>query len=522
MAANNGISYIVVTTLAIFYIYYLLFYPYAFNYQTDINDYYVIRFVLAIILFIYIILHSLILSSTKFGAEFFIFFNLYFLISNYNKGNEYSIILFATMAIGAILYFGKPIFPRALFAIILGALLLEIVLIIRQVIISSSIYHLTGTFNNTGITAIYLTVHIPILEYFFFYRKNTIEIQINRKTRTGTGRYELKNDREYSVLIFYTYLVLVFTYLLVVRSRISIAAFAVCAIIFIFNMQSQQLKKKWSLLSKKIKILNIILGVSTISIFVIWLLSIKKGSLYGHLLLFKIAAKNLTENFWFGTGVGHFTSQYPRWQANFFSSSSYSTTDWLSASESYLAFNEYIQLFETVGILGFVFGSSILFVFFSLKSHSNKKLMIALKTTVLAILICGLSSYPFHVNVLLLLLIICIIIASSLKENNFSTPWFPIYILDKHTRFYRVCLIILYASSVQHLIISGVQLYSFYKWQTVSVNSLTIDETGKDKLRKLYPVLKNDWKFLITYGTYLAKDSSSYADAIKILEEYKK
>lgn len=521
MATNNGISYLVFSVLAIFYVYYLLFYPYAFNYQTDINDYYVIKFVLAVVILIYIILHRLILNSNKFGTEFFLFFGFYFLISNYNKGNEYSIILFSIIAIGAILYLGKVVFPRVLLGIILGALLLEIVLIIRQTLISSSIYHLTGTFNNTGITAIYLTVHIPILEYFFLYRKNIIEIQ-NRNVQTERRRYELKNDRKYSILIFYAYLVLVLTYILVVRSRISIVAFVVCAIIFIFNVQSQQLKKKWSLLSKKNKIFIIILGVSAISIFTIWLLNIKRGSLYGHLLLFKIAVKNLAENFWFGAGIGHFTSQYPRWQANFFSSSAYSTTDWLSASESYLVFNEYIQLFETIGILGFASFSSILFIFFSLKSQSNTKLIIALKTTVLAILICGLSSYPFHVNVLLLLLIICIIIAFSFKENSFSTLGLPRYILGKHTRFYKVCLIILYASSVHHLIVSGVQLYSFYKWKMVSGNALAIDETGKDRLRKIYPILKNDWKFLIAYGTYLAKDSSSYVDAINVLEESKK
>jgi hypothetical protein len=228
---------------------------------------------------------------------------------------------------------------------------------------------------------------------------------------------------------------------------------------------------------------------------------------------------HIADHFWMGTGLGRFTWYYPQWQAQYFIDHSKVPKDYfLSAGESYIIFNEYVQLFKEVGFIGCIVFILLLLHFFTSRSTTHKYLLFTAKLTVIAILACGFTSYPFHLNVFLLLLAFCFAVVFSLRENSSQ--------LGRTVPIKNRLLNGALAGGVVMLLgftgYKGIDAYSVVRrWEIIRNDNLLRPVEAKGQCAPLYYVLRTDGKFLTEYGEWLAQDSANGSKAIAVLEEAK-
>ncbi|WP_165760271.1 O-antigen ligase family protein [Niastella populi] len=254
-----------------------------------------------------------------------------------------------------------------------------------------------------------------------------------------------------------------------------------------------------------------------------YLFNLKKLSAITRLMTLDIAKEHIADHVWLGTGPGRVSWHYPQWQAQYFATHPHPPNYYfLSAGESYYLFNEYVELFFMIGLPGFIVFVFILIWFFTTRSIKYKALLQAAKLTVIAILVCGISSYSFHVTFLLLLFAFCFAIAAIVNENK----WKIFRKLNLPDQLYNA---VSRAIPVILIVIAGFAVYSaFGQWQAKRDwdklrNRLDGDRAGIiAEYGRLYEVLSYDGKFLTDYGMTLLEDSADCRKASFILEEAKK
>jgi hypothetical protein len=255
---------------------------------------------------------------------------------------------------------------------------------------------------------------------------------------------------------------------------------------------------------------------------IIYLVYLKQLSAWGRLMMSDISARHLWEHFFFGTGIGQFTWYYPQWQAQYFATHSVVPDNYfLSAGESYIIFNEYLQLFETIGMFGFLALCTI-FVFFVIsKSNKHLRLLNAVKLTVFVILSCGFTSYPFHVNFMLLMLGFCLATASVVNENK-------IFFL-KSTTFSRPRFAGHQFISIIATLVSGYAVFlcmqnlrAKLEWDILRNRSATHGSELRSAYTTVQKTLKHDPKFQIEYATFLIENNEDNDEAIQALEKSSK
>lgn len=266
------------------------------------------------------------------------------------------------------------------------------------------------------------------------------------------------------------------------------------------------------LLPKSMVLLISAISIGSILWAGIWLFNLKKLSAIGRLLSINISLYHITDHFWLGTGLGRFAWYYPQWQATYFNAHTRPPLAYfLSAGESYIVFNAYFQLFETIGLLGFLFCIYGLYRFFKVKAINRRSLLMVVKCAVLAILCSGFTSYPLHVNVILLLLGACLAIGFPINDKSIVLP------VRKQWLYINKTLIVLCFLLVCCVFYKGYSAYNAVnKWADLRDGS-----SSKIIAESIYPILKNDGKFLTEYGTLLLSDSSNKFTAINILEKAK-
>lgn len=174
-------------------------------------------------------------------------------------------------------------------------------------------------------------------------------------------------------------------------------------------------------------------------------------------------------------------------------------------------FNEYLQLFKTVGLLGFLLLAYGVFRFFKLQAVNDLPLLTAAKCTVAAILCSGFTSYPLHVNIMLLLLATCLAIGFALCTHKATKPvkrqWVRLHEALITICFFLVCCV----------------LYKGYPAYTASRKWATLRYAGSQNLlsqyKRIYPALSNNGKFLFEYGTASLADTAQKLTTISLLEK---
>lgn len=364
----------------------------------------------------------------------------------------------------------------------------------------------TGSLKNTGVFSLSMVISLPFVLYS---SDNFFGSWVCGKPKAW--KYGKILTRGFLKKAFIALLLSFISVILYwTKSRTGILAFIALLVILYSNYRGFLFQKK----SFFKVLLPLFLFALTIGTIFFKLIVLKIGSVFGRLMLLKIAATKIDANLFFGTGLGRFSWYLPQWQSDFLKESgNIEKSIFFNASENYLLFNEYIQLFLEVGIFGSVILIVVIFLVFRAKSYRHRKLLITCKITIFLILICATSSYPFHTNYILFLLTLSLATVFKIRDR----PKFNSYSFFAPNR-----LVVKSGVTIFYLLASLAASYTLC-FQYIAINKLKSSDFGSLQVcRAIYPRLEKDGKFLYHFGTLLALNSLSSDEAIKVLEKARK
>jgi O-antigen ligase/polysaccharide polymerase Wzy-like membrane protein len=481
---NKIIQYIAVAiaicTAIALYIYAAFFYRFAFNYETDINGQYFAAFIAVLALTIIWGLNIFQKDDNKVQYFAVIIITLLLLVpvfsDKYGLGNEYWAEVLSVFILFACLVFLPVRIIVALPYFLVVMLLWQLWLAFTQMdglAFDAGEFSLQGSLQNSGVFSCYLVTNLPLLYYVAFHQS------ISRSGLLSNLIKWLK------VICFLT--IVVFIAFIICRSQSRSAIIgAVAALV------SQCLFTHWGALKTWLQRIptwatNISIGFLILAAsYAAWyLFFLKKASAFGRVMKWEIAGRHIGDHFFTGTGIGRFSWYYPQWQAQYFATNPNPPGAYfLSAGESYIIFNEYLQLFETIGLIGFAGFALLLYWFFKSRSIQYARLLSAMKTTMVVVLATGLTTYVFHVNVFLVLVAICFAVTAVISHKPLSRQRGSVmpflFVLSAYTTF---------------------AIYQKWKavesWNTAREGSADADLTLWSELNKTFG---QDGKFLTEYG----------------------
>ena len=481
-------------------------YPFAFNFEVDQS--------LSYPLYLSAVLVALVAGGSMLAghrtapiglaALFFFVAGALFLqalsLPYYGLENEYLVTMVAMLSFFLLLrlFLQAPDIPVVLRIVVLFALVEMLIGVVQLVSGDSSdkTTLITGTIGNSGIFACYIAVHIPFVVYLL---------------KKSNGKAGMK----YTIAFVYFLTVVLILYF--TRSRTAIIAFVgmmTAMGLLEYRRQIKQAFKKW-----KWPLLGVGAAMIALLIPVMHYLSgMKRLSAMGRLLMVKVATEHLLDHFWFGTGIGRFTWYYPQWQAGYFRDHTNCPLDfYLSAGKTYVLFNEYLQLLEEVGIFGCLLVLYLLYRFFTFKSALYPQLLNYTKLMMFGIMLCGLTSYPLHTNVVVFLIAICAFIAATIRDRREVRNWTVAGMFRfKYVSFFPVVLL-LYAATIGVLRNTDV-----LNWAELRKSDNIDRIEKKDRYHMLHDKFRQDGKFLADYGKFLMKEPGDCQEAKRFFEESKR
>lgn len=506
--------------------YSLFTYRFAFNFDLDNNDQYFVAFAVITGWLMYILFFTIqAFRSAISGYRFIILFisNVLILLLSYSRyyslANEY----FTCIAIIFLLFIIMLTADIKVFYVIIcglsAAFLWQLYLGFDQMDkfeCNITPLNIEGSLQNSGVYCCYLVSQLPFL-YYMLFNFNT-EIFSKKKDRAKTW---IQGASKFTKILIFS-LCLGFSAFIIWRTESRTAIIAMATLLFFFLAMNIRVRTRFKTFPKPVMLPLALMLVVGLGYTVHYLFHLKRLSASGRVMKLYIAGAHLNDHLLLGTGIGRFTWYYPQWQASYFGSHPDPPKDfYLSASESFILFNEYLQMIETVGIIGFAGFITLMILFFKTKSTRNRALLNAAKLTVIAILACGFTSYPFHVNILLLLLFFCFALAAVLDEG-FRTRLPYIYVLKTvHPPTGRIFLCITLFVAALGSCNSYEQWRAKIQWDQLR-NLGQADVEEKKSYKQLYGQFRYSGKFLTEYGLFLMKDSGSGQEAVTILEEAKK
>jgi hypothetical protein len=245
-------------------------------------------------------------------------------------------------------------------------------------------------------------------------------------------------------------------------------------------------------------------GITAICLLLPILLVLKPGSSKGRLLIYKVSANLLRDNWLWGIGNGQFKIKYNQYQAAYFSKADINSKEALLADNSFYAFNDPLQTLIENGIIGFALWAIALYFLFktTLKVNTNNKsnhLLTAATASFLCISIASLFSYPLQIFPISIHLVTCLAIINTFSGcfNDFSTA------KKRKTGWVSHLLIALsllvFASSVTLL---------YYEIKVYNAQQLSKSGFKKQSL-KIYDGIKNS-RFITANTLYLYANGLYY------------
>jgi tetratricopeptide (TPR) repeat protein len=512
---------------------FVLYYPYSFNYETDVNCQYWLAYVLPFLPALIIIKNCKIdyaglQKMPVLCLSMIIMYGLFVFSKNYTFSNEYYFIFFIVFSLflsGVKLLTVSNLITG--FYILIPIYLYELFVGMCQITEDNSLtgdpLALKGTLRNSGIYSCYIVTGLPFLYYFLFrnkwvFRFNSLFFKLLNVFKERLHNYNRilfagKCLIFICVLFFSTYI------LFYTQSRTAIVALVVAVIAIIWLEYKSVVMCYFKKLPGWVVAGSALIAIYLVGLAFNNLFYFKKLSAIGRLRGWKITCDHITESFWFGTGLGRFTLYYPQWQAQYFKTQSNPPLEFfLSADESYIIFNEYLQLFKEVGLVGFVIVLLLLIYFLRFRSSKHKHLLNSAKATVISIFACGVTSYPLHCTFFLLIITFCFLVGSISRENCKSEK--PLFFICKPLLKTFLLSIVTFSLVASY---RGIQkAIAVYEWASLRNNYTLTREELKLKYANIYQSLYFDGKFLTEYGEYLLQNNADCPQAVKILEEAKK
>ena len=507
---NHWIVVFSILLNVILYLGFAVVYPYSFNFEININAYFLMYYLITAIVLFWIMAIKKRFKFQIWELSFIISLSALFFLwvnsSYFNWSNEHLFVIgLSYFLIGFGVVAADSLFTKWLLPLILLVFFFEVCYGLYQ-ISTLPIYEtnrslkINGTFKNSGIYSIYLTTHFPLLFFFIFKSKATIFFK-----------------KFFSSLPLFLYFLIAFACCVIFYislSRTAILAFLFFNVLYIYKNVSAKLfiffrKNFWT------KCISIFIILASIVYLAFCFFNLKRLSAVGRLLTWNVTLGNVKEYIWSGTGLGRFTWYYPQWQAEYFSLRREHNDFFISSGETYMAFNEFLQFFSEIGLPGFLALVFVFIRFYSWRPLSDKKVLgYFLKQTVTLILFCSLFSYPLHVSPIIYLLLFCFWNAKPARS-------IPLLGKPPGERILMVLCLAIFLISAYSVLLRGIKtLKAVTLWKSANELGNTRQEMIK-KYRGAFSVLKNDGKFLADYGEFLMQDSSNIKDAVNILEKGK-
>lgn len=226
----------------------------------------------------------------------------------------------------------------------------------------------------------------------------------------------------------------------------------------------------------------IMLNIFLVLISLLLLFYFKKDSSYGRMLIIKVAALNFNKYFPLPLGTGSVSTDYLKWQNDYFKKGEYSIEEEQLADNVYFVYNDFFKIFIENGLIGL-----ILFAFPIIKIASNKGSPFVLIYLLVFYLQCLLSN-PTNTSIHLVLYFISSI---SLFKNQKK-------ITIKKILLSTICA---------YILIWILTLFTgYFIWN--KAQQLVTERYGEKKNElyfKAYKALDTNGPFLLDYSDYLNK-----------------
>ena len=236
------------------------------------------------------------------------------------------------------------------------------------------------------------------------------------------------------------------------------------------------------------------------------LYNLKPESVQGRMLIYKITVMMSRSNILQGKGYGTFPKEYNLSQAKYFASGYGNAEEEYLAACNSTAFNEYLQFFAEVGLVGLIILLSIPIILMYYRKSMQTPNSIGAMGVMISLIFSACFSYPFHeISIMVIAVCMLAIISNEIKAFQLRMPGYIKY----------VCLLL----AITLFLCSTSQLRNIRCWETV-VFKTTVEgfENTFSEYEQLYKKLKNNPYFLYNYGMGLIS-FKEYGKGVEVLNE---
>ncbi len=459
----------------------------------------IISFILSIILLLFNILKAKNTYSKITVVDIIVFFYFIYYILIFQYPIEYETLFHIASLFILYLFFRTYItqyFLNILLIIPVSGLIQIIIEIINSDESWYNLSHISGGFYNTGIFGGFISIACTIFLGIILFIQN--------------------NKIYFNKILWSSILALLLIQLICSNSRASWIAFIVSASYLICPLFIRFIKKKQFIIPK-VRIVFFAIIILFLSLFaIIYLYQLKKDSADGRLLIARISMEMVKDKPIFGHKILGFRSNYMNYQADFFEKhpdSDYS----LLADDIYVPLNEYLRIFVEQGIVGLILFFILIFNIFRVKDRTEKKPDAVLRITkamLASILIFALFSYPFDKIQFNIIFVSCLAIIAQksdkkipIKRSIGKLPFLGPVI------YIATCITVLAAA-----IVAVNYMSACIKWGNALKNFPFERNEVLHDFEEVYPVLKNNPQYLITYERVLTA-SKFNVKAIEIIQQ---
>ncbi|WP_157298912.1 O-antigen ligase family protein [Chitinophaga oryziterrae] len=283
-------------------------------------------------------------------------------------------------------------------------------------------------------------------------------------------------------------------------SRTSILCFVLENVVLVFGLFGERFLS-WYRRFKGLFVFVVLVFLGVVFFLFRFLFLVKLRSAQGRLLIWEVCWSWIKQSPLFGYGFGSFAFQYPLWQSDYFASHGrVPTAYFLSAGETMVAFNEYVQVWCESGMIGLVVLLLLLGAGFCADfTFVGRKRLLYVKVFLLGCCCSAFSFYTFHCTAVgyLFVVILFSLVYRPRKDTfrvmAFAVRW-PLYVV--------VALVVLL--SVYR---SGVRAYAMDEFNVLCLKHDLSEGELQHVERDIYPVLASDGKFLTRLGILMVEYS---------------
>lgn len=375
-------------------------------------------------------------------------------------------------------------------------------------------FRMTGSFFNPGPFAGFLAAVWPIAFGMYLF-KEAIIAQTEQKNKPPFFNKAIKYIFEYIPLLGMVSILLV---LPASQSRAAWLATLVSSLILLELRYAvlNRFLKKMSTLKKTILT---ILAIAVLSLGLLSVYYLKKGSADGRLFIWKVTTEMIADAPVFGVGFDRFKAHYMNYQADYFEKYR-ETEDALVADNISYTVNDLLQFLSENGFVGLILLITIVYLIFirPLELNTNH-LAVLLKVCLLSITIFACFSYPMQILPIKLILTVILAMLSCLSLKKHGVTCFQG--VTKKWLFNGVVLMATLGLCCNNFSYTRKLDFGFVRWNNaIELYGYGLYKEAVEEYALAYLIFKNNGDFLMNYGKALSINKQD-KKAIEILETTK-